>query len=290
MQAKDALETVGAGKVAVTARRTAVALIVGVALAAAIVLTWLEMGASPPRVAPAPTPSPNTTATPATAAPTTAPIVAATPAVVPDVAHGCASTGLAPFPWPKPPEPSTSATIPRRLIFADDGSERTLAAVAARLDAAIAGAGYLQPRYLAAGCDGFAVVLDLEHIEADGSRARGVAGFAPPSQDEPFSLASFVRRLFYAPPGHYRQIVIVVSDERMAAPAPAPDESQLRVIARDGVSALPRAFASRTFSSRHELVALIYEFEKDANDGDVRWIAPEGRLGATVHLKKSKLY
>lgn len=205
-------------------------------------------------------------------------------------APACASDDLAPFPWPSPPQPSVSALVPRRLLFGGDDSARSLAAVGARLDGAIAAAGYLQPKYLGAGCDGFAIVLDLEHIEADGTRMSGTAGFAPPGQDEPFSLASYITRLFYAPPGHYRQIVLVVSNERLAGTTPPPSEAELRAIARDGASVLPAAFATVPFSLRHEVTALIYEFEKGPRDGDARVIPPDGRLGATVHLKKAQLY
>lgn len=180
--------------------------------------------------------------------------------------------------------------MPHYLLFGAETTTKTLAAVAARLAGAIAAAGYLQPKFLGAGCHGFAIVLDLEHIEADGTRKSGTAGFAPPSQEEGFSLASFIKRLFYAPPGLYRQIVLVVSEQRMAQPAPPPSEAQLRAITQDGASALPAAFDKLPFTPQHEVVALIYEFEKGAGDGDARVIPPEGRLGATVHLRKARIY
>jgi len=202
----------------------------------------------------------------------------------------CPGAELAPFPWPHPPQPSVTALVPPRLLFGDDRSPRSLAAVGARLDGAIAAAGYLQPKYLGAGCAGFAIVLDLEHIEADGRRKPGTTGFAPPSQDEGFSLAGYLKRLFYAPPGHYRQIVLVVSDARMAQTTAPPAEAELRAIARDGASSLPPVFALVPYTARVEVVALIYEFEKGPRDGDARVIPPEGRLGATVHLRQARIY
>lgn len=197
---------------------------------------------------------------------------------------------MAPFPWPNPPQPSVSTLIPPYLLFGNDTRARTLSDVAARLDGSIAGAGYLQPRYLGAGCDGFAIVLDLERITADGARQPGTAGFAPPGQEEGFSLTSYIKRLFYAPPGHYRQIVFVVSDQRMAQVTAPPTEAQLRAIARDGTSSLPSAFAAVSYTARHDVAALIYEFEKGPRDGDAKVVPPNGRLGATVHLKKARLY
>jgi hypothetical protein len=204
--------------------------------------------------------------------------------------HQCAAAGLAPFPWPTPPQPTITAIVPPYLLFGTESKTATLAAVAARLEGAIERAGYKEPKYLGAGCNGFAIVLDLEHISADGTRIRGAAGFAPPSQEEAFSLAGYIKRLFYAPPGHYRQIVLLVSDQRMAnATAPA-TEAQLREISKDGVSALPGAFSELQYTSQDVVQALIYEFEKGPRDGDATLSPPEGRLGATVHLQKAQLF
>ena len=204
---------------------------------------------------------------------------------------GCAAAGLTSFPWPDAPQPSVTATIaPYLLSGAANSRPATLQAVAARLEGAIARAGYLQPKYLGAGCNGFAVMLDLEHIEADGSRARGAAGFAPPGQDEGFSLAAYVRRLFYAPPGHYRQIVFVVSSQRIGRIAAPPTEAELRAIAADGLSALPGRYAALPYTPQHVVLALVYEFDKGPRDGDARVIPPQGRLGAAVHLRKAQLF
>ena len=134
------------------------------------------------------------------------------------------------------------------------------------------------------------IVLDLEHIEADGKRKRGTEGFAPPSQEADFNLAQYVRRLFYAPPGHYRQIVFVVSEQRMTNATAPPTEAQLRAIARDGTSSLPPDFVNVAYTHMHVISALIYEFEKGPRDGDLKVIPPDGRLGATVHLMKAQLF
>jgi len=197
---------------------------------------------------------------------------------------------MAPFSWPSPPQPSVSAIVPPYLLFGSGGRAANLQAVAARLEGAIAHAGYRQPKYLGAGCDGFAIVLDLEHIDAGGARLAGAEGFAPPSQEAGFSLADYLKRLFYAPPGHYRQIVVVVSDRRMATTTAPPTAAELRAIARDGVSALPPAFADVAYTPQYVVLVLVYEFEKGPRDGDTTVVPPDGRLGATVHLKKAQLF
>ena len=180
--------------------------------------------------------------------------------------------------------------IPRVLLFEKDSDAKTLADVSRRLSGSIAEAGYLEWIYLGAGCNGFAIVLDLEHIEADGTRKPGTAGFGPSSQKQGFRLSDYIRRLFYAPPGYYRQIVFVVSDEGMAETIAPPTESGLRSMTRDGISALPPGFAEVPYTWKHKVMALIYEFEKGPNQGETDLIQPPSRLGATVHLKKAKLY
>jgi hypothetical protein len=210
--------------------------------------------------------------------------------VYPQTSAPCVADELAPFPWPNAPEPSVSALIPPYLLFTSGRAGMTLMDVARRLEGSITGAGYLEPRYLGAGCNGFAIMLDLEHIEADGTRKRGVAGFTPSSQEPDFNLADYVKRLFYAPPGYYRQIVFVVSEEGMAATIAQPTEGQLRAIAKDGTSALPPSFAAVPYTWKHKVVALVFEYQKGSRNGDARQIPPTGRLGATVHLKKAKLY
>jgi len=197
---------------------------------------------------------------------------------------------MVPFPWPNAPQPSEFTQIPNGLLFGAGGSSQTLLDVARRMEGAISAAGYFERRYLGAGCNGFAVILDLEHITSDGARKPGAAGFAPPGQEEEFSLTDYVKRLFYAPPGYYRQIVFVVSDENAAASTAAPTAQTLRAIAKDGSAALPPAFASVPYTWKYKVVALVYEFRKGPGDGDAQFIPATGRLGATVHLKKAKLF
>ena len=287
---------------AAIALAAAIVLAAGLGLVAYVQLRESSVGAAPPLSSHAPTSArpPPERARPPVGAEEPEPTVGAAPAPVPAAvprapdstpASGCAADGLAPFPWPDAPRPSGIVTVAPYLVSGLPGSRpATLQAAAARLEGAIARAGYLQPKYLGAGCNGFAIVLDLEHIEADGTRARGAAGFALPGQDEGFSLASYIRRLFYAPPGHYRQIVFVVSDQRVGRTTAPPTEAELRVIASDGVSALPPRYAALPYTPRHVVLALIYEFDKGPRDGDAKVIPPQGRLGAAVHLRQAQLF
>lgn len=201
----------------------------------------------------------------------------------------CASTGMAPFPWPKPPEPSVLTQISIDQLFPEGTGGKTLLDVGRRLSGAISSAGYQQSTFLGAGCNGFAIILDLEHIESDGRRKPGVEGFQPPSQRPEFSLGSFLLRLFHAKPGYYRQIVIVVSDQAMGATTVPPSAEALRSLAKDGASALPPAYAQLPLSWQYRVIAAVYEFRKGDVEGDAQFISPKGRLGAFVHLSKAGL-
>lgn len=194
---------------------------------------------------------------------------------------------MARFPWPNPPEPSVSMSIPPEHFFGRDSEGKTLMDVARRLSGSILEAGYREVKYLGAGCKGFAIALDLEHIKVDGTRQAGAAGFARPGQESGFSLTDYLARLFYAPPGYYRQIVFVVSDERMVDMATPPSASQLRAIRKNGSPALPPSFARLPYTWRHDVLALIYEFEKGPRNGEAKVIPPPSRLSAPVHLDKA---
>lgn len=202
----------------------------------------------------------------------------------------CVAAPLAPFPWPRVPQPSGTTVIPNDVLFGPGAGQHSLHEVANRLEGAINRAGYFDRRYLGVGCNGFAVMLDLEHIATDGTRMSGTAGFVPPGGAAQFSLTGYVTRLFYARPGYYRQIVFVVTDESVATASDAPTAGELRAIASAGSAALPPDFARVPYTWRYRVLALVYEFEKGPSNGDARLIPPNGRLGSTANLKKARLY
>ena len=127
--------------------------------------------------------------------------------------------------------------------------------------------------------------------------ARGLSNLLHPADERPqrlvfgppprFTLAGYIRRLFYAPPGYYRQIVFVVSDIGIAATTPAPTPGELRAIAKDGSAALPPGYGSVPFSWKYKVVALVYEFQKGPADGDAKQIPPTGRLRVAVRRSHS---
>lgn len=203
----------------------------------------------------------------------------------------CPTDKMAKFPWPNPPQPTITDTLVRSLLLGTTlAKTATMRDVSDRLESAVRAAGYRNPKLLGVGCDGFAMVLDLERIRGDGSRLAGDRGWAPPSQDDSFSLASAIKRLFYAPPGRYRQVVLVVSDRPMGRTTPAPSAAQFGQITKDAGYPLPGPFDAVPMTDTHVVRALVYEFEKPAAAAkDAAVVLPPGSVGLLNHLEKARL-
>jgi hypothetical protein len=160
--------------------------------------------------------------------------------------------------------------------------------VGERIIGALEAAGYAEySLYSVPG--GFAVVARLERMDADGRPVAESLRFLPPETPEPFSLATYVQGLFFAPEGDYRQIVFVVTPMVIQATAPAPTEAQAQKILWGGGDRLPDAYKAMPFADDDQVTALIYEFHKGGGARDVRTRAP-GHFSALTHLERSGLY
>ena len=200
----------------------------------------------------------------------------------------CPAKTIPPFPQPVP-KPSFIAGINRDHLPVD-ASETTLRQVGRRLEAVLLQAGYRSATYLGYGCSGFALVADLERIEPDGTPFAGDLRFGPQRDDSAFDAAEVARRLFFAPPGFYRQIILLVEDDEVGEPTTLATSGDLRERVATGQSSLPYAYDELGFESEYLVRVLIYEFEKGTGDKDVRLHdrtdGPEGPR----HLTKANLY
>ena len=186
------------------------------------------------------------------------------------------------FPWP-PPAPSAQATLPSSLFVTAVRPAPPLSSVGAALVSALGAPGIRVQLYRAP--NGFGLVARLERIAADGTPMPEEFRFLLPGSEEPFSLAAYVKRLFFAPQGLYRQIVFAVTDQPFAATGTSlTAESAARLLSK-GANRLSSDFDSLPFTDGHRVTALIYEFRKGARDGDVSTLTPS-RLGARTHLEK----
>ena len=198
-----------------------------------------------------------------------------------------AATALPDFPWP-PPEPSARTELPNALFTASGKANPSLASVGAHLVSALEQARYFEYSYYRAP-GGFALVARLERMATDGTPLPEEFRFLQPGSQEPFSLAVYVKQLFFAPEGFYRQIVFVASDQPFAATGARIDAKGAALLLRSGANRLSGDYETLPFTPEHRVSALIYEFQKGARDGDVSTLTP-GRLGARTHLDRAGIY
>ena len=158
--------------------------------------------------------------------------------------------------------------------------------VGEQLTNALVQAGYSEYSFYSAP-RGFALVSRLERVREDGTAAPQDLRFLQPGAEEPFSLTTYISRLFFAPTGYYRLIVFVVTDQPFTPDATktivAEEASRLL---RSGANRLPDAYRSVDFSAAHGVTALIYEFRKEPADRDVRTLDP-GRFDGREHLQRA---
>jgi hypothetical protein len=190
------------------------------------------------------------------------------------------------FPWP-PPRYSAFSAIAREWVAPN--AQATLMSVARRLESAFDAAGYGERSYYRIP-DGFALVSRIEQIRRDAtpfeSPSRWQAQSATITVREGF--IDHIRALFNAPPGFYRVIVFVVTDQDFAAAEREPTSSEASNWVSSGSMRLPETVGSLPYSSRHYTTALIYEFERRAfEQAHVR--APSEAPGR-VHLEKAGLW
>lgn len=194
-------------------------------------------------------------------------------------------SALPDFPWP-PPRYSAFEVLERDWLA--PGADARLGAAAQRLEAAFDAAGYVERSYYRVP-GGFALASRAEQIHADASPYLPPERWSVDAEGAGRSFADRLRALFNAPPGHYRVIVFVVTDQGFAAAPRTAPEAEVRAWVSGGGLRLPAAIAAQPFTSAHYASALIYEFERrsEREPADVR--VPSAVPGR-VHLEKGGLW
>jgi hypothetical protein len=188
------------------------------------------------------------------------------------------------FPWP-PPRYSALAAIPPALLAA--ATPPTLGAVADRLEQAFDKAGYTERTfYWIPG--GFALVSRIEQTRADAAPMSPPARWVAATPKTP-SLAEYVKALFNAPPGYYRVIVFVVTDQVFSAAERKPTSAEANEWLSGGALRLPAEVRVRPYTPEHYTAALIYEFERRRSDEQATVRNPSDFPGRT-HLEKAGLW
>jgi hypothetical protein len=191
------------------------------------------------------------------------------------------------FPWP-PPAPSAQTVLADSLFRTTGGPAPSLSAVGSALVSALGRARYFEYSYYRAP-GGFALVARLERIDADGTPMPDAFRFLLPDSQEPFSISAYIKQLFFAPTGLYRQIVFTVTDQAFTATGTQLNAAAAARLLSQGTNTLPREFDALSFTDGHHVTALIYEFSKGTGQGNVSTLTPS-RLGARGHLDKSGIY
>ncbi|QSA97989.1 hypothetical protein [Methylococcus sp. EFPC2] len=191
------------------------------------------------------------------------------------------------FPWP-PPKASAFARIPRELVI-KQGQQTTLQDLAERLERAFDSAGYSEKSYHAVP-GGFALASRLERIKLDGTPQDGTERWSVNTERRAIlSLSDYLKALFTAPQGHYRLIVFVVTNRPYAQTETKPTRDDAMAWLDRGTLALPKALGQQIYADDYYTTALIYEFEKGANQSDALLKLPSDFQGKT-HLEKSGLW
>ena len=185
-------------------------------------------------------------------------------------------TAMPYFPWP-PPEASGMNVIPAKLLR----EEISLRDVAETIQSALAFAGKHEIRYYYIP-NGFAMVTRLESIDEQGNSLREV-------DRDKVNFLTYIRNLFWVPPGYYRMVVFIVTDQRFEAIGDPIDRDSAVSFLKRGFNDLPDIYADMIYSKRYRTTALIYEFLKDQQNKVARVITP-GRLDAYSHLNKIGWY
>jgi hypothetical protein len=252
---------------------------------------------APPPTTTAPEPGETASAPPPTTAPSSPPTTTPsspksppppTPSKGPDMGGGTTAVptaGLPVFPWP-PPRYSAFSRIAREWVASS--TEPTLASVASRLEIAFDTAGYGERSYYWIP-GGFALVSRLERIQPDATPVEPPARWAVETPMVRGRFIDHVRALFNAPPGFYRVIVFAATDQDFAASAKEPTSNEARNWISAGSLRLSETVGARAYTEQHYTTALIYEFERRADQTEARVKAPSNSPGR-VHLEKAGLW
>jgi hypothetical protein len=135
--------------------------------------------------------------------------------------------------------------------------------------------------------NGFALVTKLEQIDKDGAPLPPRYRFIDPDATEPFSITDFLRKLYIAPPGRYRLIVFIVSDERFQNRRETLARADAKSLMQGGSNDLESELGSKPFTPAHVVTALIYEFVKE-HAGKVSTKIP-GETEAINHFRRSNI-
>jgi len=163
------------------------------------------------------------------------------------------------FPWP-PPKASSRMLLPNGLVTTG-APEESLGIAFDRVRAALLRGKFPEyALYALPGFEGFAVVTRLENIDERGHPLADRFSVEEPRPDRPRSLGEYLAALFNAPPGRYRVIALMVTNEPVVETELEPKAGDADRWLRQGLRYMPSWLRSRRLGPDNHCEALIYEF------------------------------
>lgn len=207
----------------------------------------------------------------------------------PPTVPGSGPSAMPQFPWP-PPTPTASLRLPDRVVGRLPGD--SLGSVFDRLRTAMARVELGWWSVYAIGDSGFAIVTRMEAIEPDGRpKAPPNRWLTPHDRQEPrfTSIKDYLSALLTARPGHYRVIVLVVTDRVLTTSGvPLTADSATKLVS-GGTDALPGWLRRRTVAPDGRCLALIYEFARPSESDEAVFVA-NSRATIVEHLSLAGLW
>jgi hypothetical protein len=186
------------------------------------------------------------------------------------------------FPWP-PPEASTKYAFPKEVF----SRYSTVGEVSDAILTALERSGYVERSFYQTGDGGIALVTRLEMITSDGSPAPDAERWPAGYDNNPASFADFVRGLFYAKAGRYRDIVFILQEASFRTSGIKATAEDAEKWLTQGLIKLPSELASKPFGKDSTCTALIYEF---TSAGTAEKPVPvKSSLTGKQHLQKAGL-
>jgi hypothetical protein len=199
------------------------------------------------------------------------------------------------LPWP-PPEASARLVLDPARIRAelDRGPEgRTLGHLGDLIESALIEDGHRDIGYLGVPGDGFALLTGLEQVDEDAvplttGRFSDIIMVDPSGADSPGAwLQEFIAALLFAPEGHFRVLVFIVTDVPVSEdPTVEIDPDILGDWEARSVSSLPPGLRDIAYGSAHDVTVLVYEFIKETDDGPATLATQHS---VQTHLRTSRL-
>jgi len=191
------------------------------------------------------------------------------------------------FPWP-PPQPFLYEMRARQAF---SKNITTLGRISELLTSKLVHASYSDFRFFSIHSDGFALVTEMERIDAQQRPIAGPGRWADSGglalDASSFSLTTYLHALVTRRTGNFRVFVIIVTPEDVV---PDPDKQlqpeTVQEWQRRGSLTLPDFLGCLPFSDRHKVYVLVYEFRKE--EGDEPKPVKDGTV--SKHLNAAKIF